>query len=72
MVGLIVSNEQAAVIRGTRESVEIVDSEGNRIGFFTQPMRTEEIEAAKKRSREESQGSSLDEIWQRLHKVASS
>lgn len=71
MVQIVVTAEQAKQFRKSRESIEIVDQEGNRIGYYTQPFTNAEIAEAKRRSESESGGRSTQEVLDRISKMES-
>lgn len=50
MVELVVSAEQAKLLAEARESVEIVDANGNRLGFFARRFSDGDIVAARARA----------------------
>ncbi len=66
MVKLVVSAEQAKVLTEARESVEIFDAKGNRLGFFTQPFSDHEIELARGRAAAGQPGRSTADVLERL------
>jgi hypothetical protein len=47
MIRIVVDSEQAKAISERRESVEIVDASGKRLGYLSQPFTEEEISTAK-------------------------
>jgi len=67
MVELVVSPEQARLLTETHESVEIVDSSGNRLGFFARRFSDRDIEAALARARAGASARSTDEVLDRLN-----
>jgi len=66
MVQIVVTEEQAKQLGKSRESIEIVDQEGNRIGYYTQPFTNAEIAEAKRRSESESGGRTTQDILDRI------
>lgn len=71
MVQIVVTAEQAKQLGKSRESVEIVDQEGNRIGYYTQPFTNAEIAEAKRRSESESGGRTTQDVLDRISKMES-
>lgn len=66
MVKLVVSAEQAKVLTEARESVEILDPKGNRLGFFARPFSDHEIELARSRVTAGQPGRSTADVLERL------
>ena len=66
MVKLVVSAEQAKVLTEARESVEILDPKGNRLGFFARPFSDHEIELARSRATAGQPGRSTADVLDRL------
>ncbi len=66
MVKLVVSAEQAKVLTEARESVEILDPKGNRLGFFARPFSDHEIELARSRATAGQPGHSTADVLERL------
>ncbi len=71
MVQLVVTAEQAKQLGKSGEPIEIVDQEGNRIGYYTQPFTNAEIAEAKRRSESESGGRTTHEVLERISKLES-
>ena len=71
MVQLVVTAEQAKQLGKSGEPIEIVDQEGNRIGYYTQPFTNAEIAEAKRRSKSESGGRTTQEVLDRISKMES-
>jgi hypothetical protein len=71
MVQIVVTAEQAKQLGKSRESVEIVDQEGNRIGYYTQPFTNAEIAEAKRRSESERGGRTTQDVLDRISKMES-
>ena len=71
MVQIVVTAEQAKQLGKSREPIEIVDQEGNRIGYYTQPFTNAEIAEAKRRSESESGGRTTQEVLDRISKMES-
>ena len=71
MIQIVVTPEQAKRLEESREPIEIVDQEGNRIGYYTQPFTNAEIAEAKRRSESESAGRTTQEVLDRISKIGS-
>jgi hypothetical protein len=71
MVQIVVTAEQASQLGKSGEPIEIVDHEGNRIGFYTQPFTNADIAEAKRRSESESAGRTTQEVLDRISKMES-
>ena len=71
MVQLVVTAEQAKQLGKSGEPIEIVDQEGNRIGYYTQPFTNAEIAEAKRRSESECGGRTTQEVLDRISKMES-
>ena len=66
MVQIVVTAEQAKLLEQSHEAIEIVDEQGNRIGYYTQPFSESEIHEAKRRSETEKGGRTTKEVLERL------
>jgi hypothetical protein len=66
MVQIVVTAEQAKQLGESREPIEIVDQDGNKIGYYTQPFTNAEIAEAKRRSDSESGGRTTQQVLDRL------
>ena len=66
MVELVVNAEQARLLAEAQESVEIVDSQGKRLGFFARPLTDRDIETARARAAAGQPGRSTAEVLERL------
>lgn len=71
MVQIVVTAEQAKRLGESCEPIEIVDQEGNRIGYYVQTFTNEEIAEAKRRSESETGGSSTKDVLNRISKMGS-
>lgn len=71
MVQIVVTAEQAKQLGKSRESIEILDQAGNRIGYYTRPFTNAEIAEAKRRSESESGGRTTQEVLDRISKMES-
>jgi hypothetical protein len=69
MVQIVVTAEQAKRLEETREPIEIIDENGHRVGFYTQPFSKAEILEAKRRSEIEKGGRTTKEVLDRLSKM---
>jgi hypothetical protein len=66
VVKLVVNAEQAKVLTEARESVEIFDSKGNRLGFFARPFSDHEIDLARSRAAAGQPAQSTAAVLERL------
>lgn len=67
MVELVVNAEQARLLAEAQESVEIVDSQGKRLGFFARPFTDRDVETALARAAAAGQpGRSTADVLERL------
>ncbi len=79
MVQITVTTEQAMRIGQLLEPIEILDAQGNSIGFFMKPalgltsasFTSEEIAEAKRRSKSSVGGRTTQEVFERLSKLES-
>jgi hypothetical protein len=71
MVQIVVTSEQAKQLGESREAIEIVDQDGNRIGYYTKPFTNAEIVEAKRRSESETGGRTTQEVLNRISKMKS-
>jgi hypothetical protein len=71
MVQIVVTEEQAKRLGDSGESIEIVDQDGNRIGYYTQPFTNAEIAEAKRRSESETGGRTTQEVLDRIQRMDS-
>jgi hypothetical protein len=71
MVQIVVTAEQAKQLGKSSEPIEIVDQEGNRIGYYTQPFTNAEIAEARRRSESETGGRTTQEVLDRISKMES-
>ncbi len=69
MVQIVVTPDQARVIAGSTEKIEFVDAEGNRLGFFTRPVSSEEIAIARQRAASDEPRRSTQEVLDRLQSL---
>lgn len=69
MLRIVVTQERARQLAGSSEPLEVVDEQGNRIGYFTQPFSEAEIAEAKRRSLAEKGGRTTAEVLERVAKL---
>jgi len=72
MIRIVATEEQAKTLAEARESVEIVDSRGNRLGYFTRPFSDEELRIAKERLNSDEKRRSTQMVVERLRSMDSS
>ena len=70
MVELVVTAEQAKLLADAIESVEIVDAQGNRLGFFARRFSDHEVSIAAVRAASGHAGRSTGEVLERLQAQA--
>ncbi len=66
MVKIVVTEDQAKAIVEAKESVEIVDVAGNRLGFFARPFSDEEIAIARQRAASDEPRRTTQQVIERL------
>lgn len=66
MVQIVVTAEQAKRLGDSRDPIEILDQDGNRIGYYTQAFTNAEIAEAKHRSQSEIGGRTTQEVLDRI------
>jgi hypothetical protein len=66
MVELVVTAEQAELLAEAKGSVEIVDGQGNRLGFFARRFSDPEVNSATVRAAVSQPGRSTAEVLERL------
>jgi len=71
MVELVVNAEQAKLLAEARESVEIVDAKGNRLGFFARRFSESEIQTALARAKTGGSSRSTAEVLDRINSLES-
>ena len=64
MVQIVVTPEQAKVLADAMDSVEIVDSHGNRLGFFARPFSEQEIAIARMRANSDAPRRSTQQVME--------
>ena len=71
MIRIVINSEQAKKLGESNEPVEIVDENGNHLGYFAQPFSQSEILEAKRRSFSERGGRTTEEVLDRLESLQS-
>lgn len=66
MVELVVTAEQAKLLSEANDSVEIVDAQGNRLGFFARRFSDREVAVARLRVAAGTPGRATSEVLDRL------
>jgi hypothetical protein len=66
MVELIVTADQAKLLSEASDSVEIVDGQGNRLGFFARRFTEKDVALARVRNAVGAPGRSTAEVLERL------
>lgn len=66
MVELVLTDEQARLLTEARESVEVIDPQGNRLGFFARRFSDVDIEIARNRSNSGQSGTATSILLERL------
>ena len=66
MVELVLTDEQARLLAEARESVEVVDPHGNRLGFFARRFSDTDVEIARKRAASGQPGIATSIVLERL------
>lgn len=66
MVKIVVSEEQAKAIAEAKGSVEIVDSSGNRLGFFARPFTDQDVAVARQRASSDEPRRTTKQVLERL------
>ena len=66
MVELVITAEQAQFLAEAKDSVEIVDVKGNRLGFFARRFSDREVTSAAVRAAADQTGRSTSEVLERL------
>jgi hypothetical protein len=66
MVTLVLSAEQAQVLRDARETVELIDRAGTRLGVVARPPSDADVETALARLRDGREGKTTVEVLARL------
>ena len=69
MVELVVTPEQAKFLAEANDSVEIVDGNGNRLGFFARPVSDRDVATASLRAAATQPGRQTAEVLDRLKKL---
>jgi hypothetical protein len=66
MAELVVTAEQAKLLAEAQDSVEIVDGQGNRLGFFARPFSDRDVAIANQRAATAQTGRQTTEVLDRL------
>ena len=66
MVQIVVTSDQAKVLANARDSVEIVDTNGNRLGFFARPFSEQDIAIARHRAASDEPRRTTKQVVERL------
>ncbi len=66
MVKIVVTEDQARTIVEAKDSVEIVDAAGNRLGYFARPFSDEEIAIARQRAASDEPRRTTQQVIERL------
>ena len=66
MVKIVVTEDQAKAIAEAKESVEIVDAAGNRLGFFARPFTEHDIAIARERAASNEPRRTTQQVIERL------
>jgi hypothetical protein len=69
MVQVVVTADQAKLFAEAQESVEIVDGNGNRLGFFARPFTGDDIRLAKQRLASDEPRLTTAEVLERLKQL---
>lgn len=71
MIQIMVTAEQAKQLEDSRGPVEIVDQDGNRVGYYTQSFTNADITEARRRSASETGGRTTQDVLDRISKAES-
>jgi hypothetical protein len=69
MIRIIATEEQAKKIAEARESVEIVDTNGKRLGYFARPFSETELRIARERLASDEERRPTTVVINRLHSL---
>jgi hypothetical protein len=69
MVQIVLTAEQARLISGASDSVEIVDASGNRLGYLDRSLAAQEIAIARSRAESNEPRRSTQQVLQRLQSM---
>ena len=69
MVELVVTAEQAKLLSEASDSVEIVDGQGNRLGFFARRFTEKDVAIARLRNAARASGRSTADVLERLESL---
>lgn len=69
MPQLVVTPEQAQLLHAAQECVEVVDLQGNRLGFLAPPIWQQELALARQRAQASEPRYTTDQVLERLRSV---
>jgi hypothetical protein len=69
MVELVVTAEQAKLLTEAKDGVEIVDAQGNRLGFFARQFSDRDLSSAQLRASSGQIGRSTADVLERLQSL---
>ena len=69
MVKIVVNEDQAKAIAEATDTVEIVDADGNRLGYFARPFSDEDIAIARQRAASDEPRHTTQEVIERLNSL---
>jgi hypothetical protein len=71
MVQIVATPDQAKLLAEANESVEIVDANGKRLGYFARPFTNEDISIAKERLASDEPRYTTEQVLEHLRKLES-
>lgn len=69
MVQIVVTEDQAKAIAESQERIEIVDTAGNRLGFFARPFTDDDVANARKRAASDEPRRTTEQVIDRLNSL---
>ena len=66
MVKIVVTDDQAKAISEAKEGIEIVDTAGNRLGFFARPFTDQDVAIARQRAASDEPRRTTQQVIDRL------
>lgn len=69
MVQIVLTPEQARVLATATNSIEIVDAQGNRLGFFARPFSNQDVENARKRADSDEPRRKTEQVLEHLQSL---
>lgn len=69
MVQIVVTEDQAKAIAESQERIEIVDTAGNRLGFFARPFTDDDVAIARKRAASDEPRRTTEQVIDRLNSL---